>query len=57
MAQHAIEVILMRQLASYLAMPILLVDPVGTLLFYNKPAEGLLGQHFLADECAMRGRE
>jgi hypothetical protein len=27
----------MRQLASYLAMPILLVDPVGTLLFYNEP--------------------
>jgi PAS domain-containing protein len=44
MAQHPIEVILMRQLASYLAMPILLVDPVGTLLFYNEPAEGLLGQ-------------
>ena len=46
MAQHAIEVILMRQLASYLAMPILLVDPVGTLLFYNTPAERLLGQRY-----------
>lgn len=46
MTQHAIEVILMRQLASYLAMPILLVDPEGTLLFYNKPAEGLLGQRY-----------
>jgi hypothetical protein len=36
----------MRQLASYLAMPILLVDPVGTLLFYNEPAEGLLGRRY-----------
>lgn len=36
----------MRQLASYLAMPILLVDPAGTLLFYNEPAEGLLGRRY-----------
>jgi len=34
----------MRQLASDLAMPILLVDPAGRLLFYNEPAEGLLGR-------------
>jgi len=46
MAQHPIEVILMRQLASYLAMPILLVDPAGTLLFYNEPAERLLGRRY-----------
>jgi hypothetical protein len=46
MTQHPIEVIVMRQLASYLAMPILLVDPVGTLLFYNEPAEGLLGRRY-----------
>jgi PAS domain-containing protein len=46
MAQHSIEFILMRQLASSLAMPILLVDLGGTLLFYNEPAEGLLGQRY-----------
>jgi PAS domain-containing protein len=46
MAQHSIEVILMRQLASCLAMPILLVDPAGTLLFYNEPAERLLGRRY-----------
>jgi PAS domain-containing protein len=46
MAQHSIKVILMRQLASYLAMPILLVDPAGTLLFYNEPAERLLGRRY-----------
>jgi hypothetical protein len=38
------ELVLVRQLASYLAMPMLLVDPVGTLLFYNEPAEELLGR-------------
>jgi PAS domain-containing protein len=46
MPQQAIEVILMRQLASYLAMPIFVVDPDGNLLFYNEPAETLLGRPF-----------
>jgi PAS domain-containing protein len=46
MPQTSLAVILMRQLASYLAMPILLVDPVGTLLFYNEPAEELLGWRY-----------
>lgn len=35
MPQKAIELILTRQLASYLAMPIFLVDAAGTLVFYN----------------------
>ena len=46
MAQKDVEVILMRQLASYLAMPIFLVDPTGNLLFYNEPAEALLGRRY-----------
>jgi PAS domain-containing protein len=46
MSQKEIEIILMRQLASYLAMPIFVVDPQGTLLFYNEPAEALLGRRF-----------
>ena len=46
MSQKEIEVILMRQLAGYLAMPIFVVDPEGTLLFYNEPAEALLGKRF-----------
>lgn len=46
MPQKDIELILMRQLASYLAVPILVVDPAGTLLFYNEPAEALLGRRF-----------
>jgi PAS domain-containing protein len=46
MPQQAIEVILMRQLASYLAIPIFLVDSAGDLLFYNEPAEALLGNRY-----------
>lgn len=46
MPQKPVEVILLRQLASYLAMPILVFDPAGTLLFYNEPAEVLLGRRF-----------
>lgn len=41
-----IERILMRQLAGYLAMPIFVVDADGNLLFYNEPAEELLGRRF-----------
>ena len=46
MSQKAVELILMRQLASSLAMPIFLVDPGGNLLFYNEPAEQLLGSRY-----------
>ena len=46
MSQKAVELILMRQLASYLAMPIFLVDPAGRLLYYNEPAETVLGRRF-----------
>ena len=46
MSQEAVELILMRQLASSLAMPIFLVDPAGNLLFYNEPAEQLLGSRY-----------
>ena len=46
MAQKAVELILMRQLASYLAVPIFLVDPEGNLLYYNDTAERLLGRRY-----------
>lgn len=46
MAQKPIEVILTRQLASSLAMPIFLVDDAGVLVFYNEPAERILGMRF-----------
>ncbi len=46
MTQRPVELILMRQLASYLAMPIFVVDSVGDLLFYNEPAEAILGRRY-----------
>jgi PAS domain-containing protein len=46
MPQNAIEIILMRQLASYLAMPIMLFDAAGNLLYYNEPAETILGRRY-----------
>ena len=46
MAQKEIEMILARQLASYLSMPIFIVDPQGNLVFYNEPAETILGKRF-----------
>ena len=41
-----IQIILIRQLAGYLSVPLLIVDPKGDLLFYNEPAETLLGRRF-----------
>ena len=46
MSQKELEVILTRQLASYLAMPIFIVDPAGSLVYYNEPAEAILGRRF-----------
>ena len=42
----SIQIILARQLASCVAMPILLVDAEGTLIFYNEAAEAILNQRF-----------
>ena len=41
-----IELILVRHLASSLALPTFLVDGEGTLVFYNEAAEPLLGHRF-----------
>ena len=46
MAQQAVELILTRQLASCLSVPIVLFGPAGDVLFYNEPAEALLGLRF-----------
>lgn len=43
---QAIEMILSRQLADSLSVPVFLVDPEGNLLFYNIPAEAILGKKF-----------
>ena len=41
---NEIELILFRQLAIHLLTPIFLVDERGALIFYNEPAEKLLGR-------------
>jgi PAS domain-containing protein len=46
MSQQEIEVILARHLAEYLAMPIFIVNPDGDLIFYNEPAETILGTRY-----------
>lgn len=46
MTQQPIEMILLRQAASYLTIPIWMMDSEGNLLFYNEPAEKLLGVTF-----------
>lgn len=54
--QQEVEVILARHFAECLAMPVFIVDPEGNLLFYNEPAEVILGQRF-EDTGAMPAEE
>ncbi|MFP3883155.1 MAG: PAS domain-containing protein [Actinomycetota bacterium] len=44
--QRPVEMILLRQLASYLTIPIWMMDAEGNLIYYNEPAERLLGVQF-----------
>lgn len=46
MNQQEVEVILARQLADYLALPVFIVDQDGNLIFYNEPAEKILGHRY-----------
>lgn len=46
MPQRSVELILFRQLATSLAVPVFLVDEAGDLVFLNEAAEGLLGIRF-----------
>ena len=43
---YAIEIILNRQLADCLDIPVFLTDTAGNLLFYNEPAEQILGMRY-----------
>lgn len=60
MAQQPIELILLKQWATHIATPVWIMDAEGNLVFYNEPAEGLLGRRFdeagelHADELAAR---
>jgi PAS domain-containing protein len=46
MPSYEIEIILNRQLADCLSIPVFIIDPVGNLIFYNTPAEEVLGKRF-----------
>jgi len=46
MAAHEIEIILSRQWADSLSIPVFLADPEGNLIFYNGPAEEIFGRRF-----------
>ena len=46
MANQEIEIILSRQWADNLSIPVFLVDTKGNLLFFNEPAEVILGLRF-----------
>jgi len=43
---YAIEIILNRQLADCLDIPVFITDTTGNLLFYNEPAEEILGKRY-----------
>lgn len=46
MAAYEIEIILNRQLADCLSIPVFITDTIGNLIFYNEPAEEVLGKRF-----------
>lgn len=46
MSQQELEIVLARNFAEHLAVPIFIVNPDGDLIFYNEPAEELLGSRF-----------
>ena len=46
MPAYPIEIILNRQLADCVSMPVFITDTSGNLIFYNEPAEKLLGTRF-----------
>ena len=46
MPAYEIEIILNRQLADCLSIPVFITDTTGNLIFYNEPAEKILGSRF-----------
>jgi len=46
MAQQPIELILVRHLASRLAVPVFVIDPAGDMVYFNGPAGDVLGRAF-----------
>ena len=46
MAQHPIEMILLKQWASLIAVPVWITDADGRLVYYNEPTEEIIGLRF-----------
>ncbi len=46
MAVKELEIILTRQLADSLSIPVFITDTTGTLIFFNEPAEFLLNRKY-----------
>ena len=46
MPSHEIEIILNRQLADCMSIPVFITDCTGNLIFYNEAAEEILGKRF-----------
>ena len=46
MAAYEIEIILNRQLADCLSIPVFITDTIGNLIYYNEAAEPVLGKRF-----------
>ena len=46
MSQQPIELILLKQWSMHIAIPVWLMDMNGNLIFYNEPAEAVLGRRF-----------
>ncbi len=46
MPQQPVEIILLRQWASYVATPVWIMGPDGSLLYYNEAAEPVIGRPF-----------
>ena len=46
MPAYEIEIILNRQLADCLSIPVFITDRKGNLIYYNEPAENILGKRY-----------
>ncbi len=46
MPQQAVELILLRQLASYLSVPLFIIGPDERLIYYNEAGEPLIGRPY-----------
>lgn len=46
MAQHPVELILLQQWASLMAIPVWITDADGRMVYFNEPTEAIIGLRF-----------